>query len=62
MTSEEKIVSIVKARWRDPKGNFVVSIPRTVERELGITKAQRFIVKTDGKRIIYQLLESEGLK
>ena len=49
--SEERIVSVVKA-FTTTGVNTVLSIPA----ELKIKNGTRFLVKTDGKRIIYEQL------
>ena len=56
--SDEVVVKVVKARKLHPLGNFVLSIPRDVERVLPVCEDTKFIVKFSRKRsvISYELI------
>jgi len=56
--SDEVIVKVVKARKLQPLGNFVLSIPREVERVLPVCEDTKFLVKFSRERsvISYELV------
>jgi virulence-associated protein VagC len=56
-SENEKIIGLVKVFRSGVSQSLVITIPKEVVRRLNFSSGERLLVKTDGKRLIYERIE-----